>query len=76
MYRDQDQWKEDMMEELLTVAEVSKALKVTRDQVYRWAKSGVIQSVRLKTGGIRFTEQQVLDFMVPQKHEKNLSEKT
>ncbi len=63
------------MEELLTVAEVAKALKVTRDQVYRWAKARIIQSVRLKTGGIRFTEGQVLSFMVPQVPEKKDSEK-
>ena len=55
------------MEELLTVAEVSKALKVTKDQVYRWVKAGTIQSVKLKTGGIRFKEEHVADFLQTEK---------
>lgn len=60
------------MEELLTVAEVSKALKVTKDQVYRWIKAGTLCASKFPSGTIRISEEQIKDFLA----EEKVSEKT
>lgn len=51
------------MNELLTVEEVSKILKVTKDQVYRWIKAGALDAIKLHSGTIRLTEDHINDFL-------------
>ena len=55
-----------MMEELLTVAEVAKALKVHPKSVYRWIYEGRINSYKIGNR-IRFTDEQIEAFVNEQR---------
>jgi excisionase family DNA binding protein len=46
-----DLWKR---EELMTVAEVAKILRVTEATILRWVQRGQLGAVRLDGGGLRF----------------------
>lgn len=59
------------MEELLTVAEVAKLLRVHPKSVYRWIYEGKINSCKIGNR-IRFERNQITDFVV----KKTFSEKT
>ena len=41
------------MDELLTMAEVSDLLKVSRNTVYRWGAEGRLQTVKTASGTVR-----------------------
>lgn len=58
------------MEELLTVKEVAKTLRVHPKSVYRWVETGKIACSHAG-GSIRFTEEQVETFLA----QKNIPEK-
>lgn len=51
------------MDELLTVAEVSTILKVTKDQVYRWIKAGTLEAIKFPSGTIRLSEEHIKKFL-------------
>ena len=44
---------------LYTISEVAEILRVTRQTVYNWIKSGKIRVVRLPNGFIRITEDEL-----------------
>jgi len=50
------------VDELLTVAEVSKILKVHKGSVYRWVYDGRLECTKVGRS-VRFTEKQVEDFL-------------
>ena len=54
------------MEELITIEEAMKILKVSRITLYRWVKSGKIKSLKLgegKKGSVRFRREDIEAFL-------------
>jgi excisionase family DNA binding protein len=48
-----------MSEKLLTTAEVAKMLRVSRSTVHRWAQLGQIKTIRLPSGTLRYSREEV-----------------
>jgi len=51
------------MKKLLTVRQVAEMLKVHVNTIYRMVKEGIIPHMRFKEVGIRFSEDEVIDWM-------------
>ena len=55
-------------EQVLLVAEVAKALRVSKQTVRRWIKSGKIKVVRLPSGRYRLPQSDLQDILTPYYH--------
>ncbi len=56
-------------DELLSAEEAAARLKAARRTLLKWAREGKISSVRLSAKMIRFTEEQVAEFISRMTHE-------